>query len=209
MKKKRVTTINQIKGLLNQYGLSVSSIGLTLKACREIRQMALPEAIRSTIEVHLRIFEMISLEMKVLVRAAEEKALMDCYRKDYDLLRSVPGLGRLGALALLFEVGDWGRFPNEKTVAAFFGLTPSEYSSGQQEFRGRITGQGNPWLRSLLIEASWRLIAKDNEMKKTFLRLAHQTGSRKKAIVAIARKLIVRIRCVMLSRKEYELPQAT
>ena len=77
MKKKRVTTINQIKGLLNQYGLSVSSIGLTLKACREIRQMALPEAIRSTIEVHLRIFEMISLEMKVLVRAAEEKALAE------------------------------------------------------------------------------------------------------------------------------------
>lgn len=207
LKRKRVATINQVKGLLNQYGLSVSSIGLTLKACQEIRQMNLPEAIRSTIEVHLKIFKTLSSEMKVLVREAERKALSETYRRDYELLRTVPGLGRLGALALLFEVGDWSRFPNEKTIAAFFGLTPSEYSSGHREFRGRITGQGKAWLRSLLIEASWRLIEKDHELQKAFLRLAHQTASRKKAIVAMARKLIIRIRSLILNQKEYQLPQ--
>jgi transposase len=105
---------------------------------------------------------------------------------------------------LSFEVGDWKRFSNEKQVAAFFGLTPSEYSSGESIHRGRITGQGNPTLRMYLVQASWYLIGKDENMKLFFDRIARQSGSKKKAIVAVARKLICRIYSMIKNQREYE-----
>jgi len=94
---------------------------------------------------------------------------------------------------LNYEIGNWSRFKNERQISAYVGLTPSEYSSGEHTRRGRIIGQGNPTLRSLLIEASWMLIQKDLTMRNFFTRLKYQTGSAKKAIVAVARKLICRM----------------
>jgi len=102
-------------------------------------------------------------------------------------------------------VGDWSRFNNEKQVAAYFGLTPSEFSSGEKILRGRITGQGNSMLRALLVQASWKLIGSDPAMKEFFERISKQSGSKKKAIVAVARKLICRILSMMKNEREYKL----
>lgn len=67
------------------------------------------------------------------------------------------GLGALTAQILDREIGDWTRFKNRRQVASYTGLVPSEHSSGVKRQQGAITKHGNPRVRHLLVEASWRL----------------------------------------------------
>lgn len=65
------------------------------------------------------------------------------------------GIKTLTALALLAEIGDFRRFGSARELMSFLGLTPSEYSSGEQRHRGRITKSGNAHARRLAVEAAW------------------------------------------------------
>jgi transposase len=65
------------------------------------------------------------------------------------------GIGYRTALGLLAEIGDWRRFRHPRELAAYLGLVPSEYSSGDQRHRGHITKTGNQHARRLLVEAAW------------------------------------------------------
>jgi transposase len=66
------------------------------------------------------------------------------------------GVGYRTALGLLAEIGDWRRFGHPRELAAYLGLVPCEYSSGEQRHRGHITRAGNHHARRLLVEAAWR-----------------------------------------------------
>ena len=85
---------------------------------------------------------------------------------------------------------------NGVVLFSYLGLTPVEYSSGEQERQGHISRQGRASLRHLFIEAAWVAIKKDNQLKAAYHRLEKTRGS-KRAIVGIARRLAGRIRsCV-------------
>jgi transposase len=70
-------------------------------------------------------------------------------------LTAFRGVSTRTALGLLAEIGDWRRFGHPRELMSYLGLTPSEYSSGQQQHRGHITKCGNQHARRLLIEAAW------------------------------------------------------
>src|SRR3954470_7455719 len=70
-------------------------------------------------------------------------------------LQAFRGIGYRTALGLLAEIGDWRRFSHPRELAAYLGLVPTEYSSGQQRHRGHITKTGNQHARRLLVEAAW------------------------------------------------------
>jgi transposase len=70
-------------------------------------------------------------------------------------LQCFRGVKTLTALALLAEIGDFRRFSSARELMSFLGLVPSEYSSGEQRHRGRITKSGNAHARRLLVEAAW------------------------------------------------------
>jgi transposase len=97
------------------------------------------------------------------------------------------------------------RFQRKEAFANFMGLIPSDYSSGEQERRGHITKQRNRWVRSWLVEASWRAIQYDPVLLEKFRRVFSHSGSKKKAIVAVARKLAMRLRRLLLDKKPYEV----
>ena len=99
--------------------------------------------------------------------------------------------------------GNWSRFPSGKHIASYTGLTAREYSTGETIRRGRITGQGSDSVRSWLIQCAWSAIHKDPVLSDTFIRVRNNTGSKKKAIVAVARKLVVRMRALELSDYHY------
>jgi len=202
--KKRKRCITQVKALLIQQGISIDTPGLTHKSLDYINKLELSSLIKVSIMIHIKTYKFINEQMKDIELKAE-LSVEKQNKHNYDLLKSVPGVGPITAMALLYEIGDWSRFKNKKQIAAFFGLTPSEYSSGESVRQGRITGQGNPWLRSLLIEASWFLIRKDPAMRDAYDRLATQTKGKKKAIVAIARKLICRMHSMILNQQPYQL----
>ena len=67
----------------------------------------------------------------------------------------VEGIATRTALGLLAEIGDFRRFASPRELMSYLGLTPSEYSSGEQQHRGHITKTGNRHARRLLIEAAW------------------------------------------------------
>ena len=109
------------------------------------------------------------------------------------------GLGALTAQILDRELGDWRRFKNRRQVASYTGLVPSEHSSGERRQRGAITKHGNPRVRHILIEASWRLQQFQPDYhalksRRAALDTAKRKGdkaARKKLCVGLARQFIV------------------
>jgi len=85
------------------------------------------------------------------------------------------------------------RFANERALLSYPGLTPSEYSSGASIRRGHISRQGVSRLRHVLVETAWRALSRDPLLHAMFDRIAATRG-KQRAIVAIARRLIGRIR---------------
>ena len=137
-------------------------------------------------------------EMKVLNEELKIQAQKDGLEGTY---RSIPGFGAMTARVLSNELGDMKEFPNERTIFSFTGLTPREYSTGDNRRLGHISRQGSSRLRATLVEAAWRAIRRDPALNQDFLRLANKIG-KKRAIVAIARKLIGRARA-LFRKKEY------
>jgi transposase len=131
-----------------------------------------------------------------------ELAKLDRYRDRVTILRTIPGLGILTAMEFLVELQDMRRFRTGDQLAAYVGLTPSQHSSGEHVRMGRITRIGKGQLRGMLVEASWILIRKDPLLRAKYETLKHRAGA-KKAIVAIARKLLVRARRVVLDGTPY------
>ena len=128
------------------------------------------------------------LEVRRLLReqAKAQAALETVYR-------SVPGIGEVVARTLATELGDMTRFANERALFSYTGLTPSEYSSGAAIRRGHMSRQGVSRLRHVLVETAWRALSGDPILQAMFDRIAATRG-KQRAIVAIARRLIGRIR---------------
>ena len=137
--------------------------------------------------------EKLLLLKKELLTELEVLSQKERYKFGVAKKKSSPGIGWQTAIRLTLEWGDMSRFPTGKHIASFTGLTSSEYSTGDTVRRGRITGQSSGLVRSWLIECSWRAIRKDPVMLDKFRRVWRNSGSKKKAIVAVARKLAVRM----------------
>jgi transposase len=97
------------------------------------------------------------------------------------------------------------RFESGKPLAHYLGLTPGEHSSGETKATGHITGQGSSQVRAWLIQCAWRAIRLDPVLLAKFGAVWRSSGSKKKAIVAVAHKLALRLRAVELSGQPYEV----
>jgi len=121
---------------------------------------------------------------------------------DTALLRTQPGVGPITALAFVLTIGPVERFARSKQVASYLGLIPAEHSSGRQQKLGRISKQGNTFLRTLLVEAGQSAARHDAELKRAYQRLAHRKH-RALAKVMVARKLAVRLYWMLRTGKPY------
>ena len=102
------------------------------------------------------------------------------------------GMGALSTALIDAEVFDWSRFGNRRQVGSYTGLCPSEDSSDRRRRQGAVTKHGNPRVRHQLVEAAWRLAQWQPDYPPLRqLRAASGTRARKRAIVAVARRLAV------------------
>jgi len=138
-------------------------------------------------------------------RTLQQLAKAEPYCELVQVVRSVPGIGWLTAIRLVLEWGDLNAFHSGEAFASYLGLTPSEYSTGDHVRRGPITRQGNGAVRAWLVEAAWKAISIDPALGARFRRLAPAPANRKRAIVAIARTLAMRLRACWLTRQPYVL----
>lgn len=146
-----------------------------------------------------------------------DKRLKDQAKKDAkinDIYMNIDGFGLTSARILANELGDLSQFKSEKALSCWIGLTPTEHSSGNHKWLGHITRQGKPLIRGILTECAWRAIRINKDLAIYFDRIVRNTGSRKKAIVAVARKMICLVRTEFIKgntfikdreRKTYDL----
>ena len=123
-------------------------------------------------------------------------------------LMTLPGIGWITASQLLARIGDWRELNNIRQLGGFLGLVRTEHSTGERTDRGSITRTGDERLRSKLIQASWSAIRQDGELRE-FFRTVYRKHPReiasRVAIVAVARKLSVRIAVVLKKQRPYEV----
>ncbi len=124
------------------------------------------------------------------------------YKKDYQLLRSVPGIGGIVAYGILSELGDLRRFKNMKHLSGYVGLCPSVRQSGDTYQSTGMSIRSNRIMRSYFVEASWQAIRFDPVMQSYYRK--HQDKDVKRIIVKVARKLLCGTRTVVLSGVEYQ-----
>jgi hypothetical protein len=123
-------------------------------------------------------------------------------------LMTLPGIGWITASQLLARIGDWRELNNIRQLGGFLGVVPTEHSTGERVDRGSITRTGDERLRSKVIQASWSAIRQDAELRE-FFRTVYRKHPReiasRVAIVAVARKLSVRISVVLMKQRPYEV----
>ena len=117
-------------------------------------------------------------------------------------LMSHPGVGAVTALAFTMTLGPPERFPRGKQVGSFFGLIPSEHSSGGKQRLGHISKQGSSFVRGLLVEAAQSAVRYEPQLRREYQRLS-QRKCRALAKVAMARKLAVRLYWMLREERDY------
>ena len=148
-----------------------------------------------------QVWKSLDEQIKILEKQLKQQAEGDPTEATY---RSAPAVGAISARVLANELGDMSQFANERQLFSYTGLTPTEHSSGQSIRKGHISRQGNRHLRGILIEIAWRARRQDPALARDYERLAARMGG-KRAIVAIARKFIGRIRAAFRTGQGYQL----
>jgi transposase len=118
------------------------------------------------------------------------------------LLQTHPGVGPITALAYALTLGEVSRFAHSRQVVSYLGLNPAEHSSGGRQRLGAISKQGNPMLRSLLVEAGQSAARLVPELTRAYQRLKHRKHS-SVAKVMVARKLAVRLYWMWKTEQPY------
>jgi transposase len=186
---------NQIRHCLLYNGIIKEENIFTKENRQKLRELNI-----DSINRKLDMLEYLEEKMMEVDEIIKEKI---CDIKEVELLTSIPGIGLYTAALLYSEIADIERFKNFSKLCSYAGLNPSLYCSGNKKWFGRITKQGNKLIRWALIQCSYVAIRFDPEMKAFYERLKISKGS-KKAIVAVARKLLKRVYAVWKRKGPYE-----
>lgn len=203
---RRTAIKNHIRALLDMQGLSMPSgkKGWSQAHLRQLKAMARPLAEVSAEdywrgELELELGNLAWVEKKV---AAVEEKLDAAAKQDSRIqrLKTIPGVGNRLAEVVVAVIDDPHRFDTGKEVGSYAGLTPRQYQSGSMDRQGRISKEGNPLLRMMLVEVGWLMLRWNPWAKATYVRLHQGNPKRKKkAMVAVARKLLMIMRAMLLS----------
>lgn len=203
----RVRVQNRIKAELRFYGIELPEVKgkwtLTyVENLRKLRFSSNSTWLQESFHRLLDEYDFLTNQIKLQTDLVKEMSMTDRFREHVAILRSAPGIGIIAAMEFLVELCDLARFRSAKQLAAYVGLTPSQHSTGEHIRLGHITRTGKAPLRAILMEASWRLIAKDPFMKRKYAALNARRGA-KRAICAIARVLLLRLRHLILKNEPY------
>jgi transposase len=207
--KARATLINHCRGI-------VKSQGARLPACSaEVFHKlgdAVPEPLREALEPLLRSVKETTTKIHQLERKIE--ALAEEKYPITQRLSQPHGVGLLTALAFALVIEDPQRFAKSRDVGAYLGLVPASDQSGQTDKQLHITKTGDHYLRLLLVQCAHYVLgtrSKDCELKRWGLKLAERGGkaAKKRAVVAVARRLAVQLHRLWLSDEPYDPFYAT
>jgi transposase len=141
--------------------------------------------------------------LQALEREAEDLALQYAPR-EYELLLSIPGVGRRLACAILGILSPLTRFRNGKELASFLGLAPQIDQSGKRKERAWLSKRGNPFLRKLLFLSALSASRFNEQCRVLYERLLSRGKPKKVALIAVANKLLRQIFAILRSGIPYD-----
>jgi transposase len=185
----RTRTKNQLQAMALSQGVQKKRKLWTKPGRAELEKLELLPYASQRRKQLLQALDGLEAEIGELDRRVAEEARQ---RPEAVLLRTHPGVGSVTALAMVLTLGPADRFGSAKPVGSYFGLIPSEESSGGKQRLGRISKQGSSFLRFLLVEAGPTAARLDPQLQRFYRRLAMRKN-RSLAKVAVARKLATRL----------------
>lgn len=138
-----------------------------------------------------------------------ERVCKESYPQETELQQQVPGVGALTSLTYVLTLEDPDRFEKSRTVGAYLGLVPGKDQSGEQDPGKQISGEGDEMLRRLLVSSAHYILgpfAPDSDLRRHGEKIAGRGGknAKKRAVVAVARKLSVLLHRLWITGEAYE-----
>jgi transposase len=201
----RTMLVNAARGLTKATGERLPSCDADQMG--EERMESLPAGLQASLRPLLEEVESLTEKIQALDQRVEQIA-----RTDYPetgLLRQVSGVGPLIALTFVLTVEDRERFAKSRDVGCYVGLRPRQSDSGESEPQLRITKEGDPYLRKLLVQGAHCIMGRrgpDTDLKRWGLKLSARGGknAKKRALVAVARKLAILLHRLWVTGEVYE-----
>lgn len=201
----RTQLVNQVRGFAKALGTRMPASS-TEAFPRRVRATA-PLDLFPGLETLLETIDRLTATIRQMDREVEQLC-----RERYPetaLLRQVPGVGAITALYYVLTIEDPSRFGKSRSVGAYVGLRPKRRDSGDQQPQLRITKAGDRLLRRLLVSAAHYILGPfgpDTDLRRSGLRMAERGGSasKKRAIVAVARRLAVLMHRLWVTGEVYE-----
>jgi transposase len=153
----------------------------------------LAEGVRTALASLLALYREFSRQLRDLDKAVVKLAGQERYAQVFRKLKLMPGVGTLTAMTFLTELGNLARFANRRQLAAYLGLAPAAFESGQRDDRkGHITRQGPARVRHMLCQAAWAALRTSEYWRAMYDKVKRGSAKRSKiAIVAVMRRLAI------------------
>lgn len=202
--KARTMLINQVRGMVKSFGARLP--GCSAKSFARAVPQALPQELKAAVEPLLAVIADLSERIRTFDQDIEAWAQRFAVT---ERLRQIKGVGALTALTFVLTLDDPHRFARSRSVGAYLGLVPGSRSSGDSRPQLPITKHGDQLLRRLLVQAAHYILGpfgQDSDLRSFGLELAQRGGKngKKRAVVAVARKLAVVLHRLWVSGKDYE-----
>ncbi len=154
------------------------------------------------IQTYLELIEKFENEIEKLNK--EIMSRMQKLKDDLEIAMSMTGMGFTSASTILTEIGNYKDFETAEQLASWCGLTPKVSQSADKLVTGSITKQGSKHVRRMLIQVAHAISkTKNSKLKRFFLRILAKKGN-KKAIVALARKVLCILHHLLVNREKYQ-----
>ncbi len=207
----RITSIKcKLRNKLSHYNADIAEL-FTQRGQKHLAKLAMSAADRFEVrqlQAELSLFmTQIGETNKQLGEFAKTAPLAE--RESRAVLDTIPQVGTVTIDAVLSELGDWRRFRSIKKVVSYAGLDPGCRESDGKVKRLSISKEGSRILRWALIQTAWRLVNTTARWDRVFEKLKRNTGSKKKAIVGVARRLLAVMFAMLRDGKRYQMAAAT
>lgn len=205
---------NVLRGVLKSFGLKLSKgldsprkaikEALALEACSPDEHKLSMHVDWSVIESSLCLYEKANEQLKILDQKLEALAKQD---EVVQCLITHPGVGIVTAMTFKAEIDDPMRFKKSRSIGAYLGMTPKQYSSGEVVKQGRISKKGSKEVRGLLHEAGVVLLTRtpkrDSKLKRWGLK-KRQKLKLQKAAMAVGRKIAINLHRMWLEGRKFD-----